>query len=90
MGKTGGGRGTNQYKVRGLSVQGGSVSPARHHNEPDDIPLLSRKVLDKREIERYLGELAISLSTAGIKARIVLVGGAALSFYYNRGLTPWA
>jgi hypothetical protein len=43
--------------------------------------------MDGETIRRRLADFAARLDTAGIEARIILVGGAALSFYYDRQLT---
>lgn len=81
MGKTGGGRGTNQYQIKGRSAQ--------RHQARERIPAVLRRTtyLDHDAVEHYLGKLVDRLVAAGAEARILLVGGAALSYYYDRPLT---
>lgn len=43
--------------------------------------------MDREAIERNLTDLALRLEEAKVQARILLVGGAAMVFYYDRQLT---
>ena len=43
--------------------------------------------MDRAAIEQNLTDLAVRLDEAGVEARILIVGGAAMVFYYDRQLT---
>lgn len=89
MGRTGGGRGTNQYQVKGRSVR-----RPRHARQKADLPgalvgqdgrPVRRQNFDRETVTSHLTDLVERLSAAGAQAKIILIGGAALSFYYDRG-----
>lgn len=54
-------------------------SPAR--------PVVPGQPMSHEEVVTYLTELAERLEVEGVEARIILVGGSALGFYYDRALT---
>jgi Nucleotidyltransferase of unknown function (DUF6036) len=88
MSKTGGGRGTNQHKVKGRSVQPGSRVPsAVGARLTEHGPGLVGGPMDGAEIRKHLEDLAALLDETGVEARITLAGGAALTFYYDRQMT---
>ncbi|HXR21769.1 MAG TPA: hypothetical protein VN786_04355 [Acidimicrobiales bacterium] len=89
MAKTGGGKGTNQYRVRGRSVERPVLAQPQHELQQlaGQARALGTREMDRAAIEQNLTDLAVRLDEAGVEARILLVGGAAMVFYYDRQLT---
>jgi hypothetical protein len=87
--KTGGGKGTNQYRVRGRSVERPVLAQPQHELQQFAAQArgLGTRDMDRAAIEQNLTDLAVRLEEAGVEARILLVGGAAMVFYYDRQLT---
>ena len=86
MGKTGGGRGTNGYQVKGRSVM--RAGSDGRHAESDvtlSTPIRRPTGLVGSDIELLLSELDAAMTAAGIVGQIELVGGAALALaHYDR------
>lgn len=87
MSKTGGGRGTNQYGIKGRSkgsTLGAGHSRAAEEPKVDPTGIADAPELNRELIEQCLGDLAAILNRLGVTARLDIVGGAAIALAHYR------